>query len=138
MVFKKGNKCAAGNSNSGRPRRFNLEEEAKALVEWAQTKDALVLRVFAALRDYPSQEKMHEYCAMSDVYREAYNKAKVLIGARREQLLINGKGHPAPFNRYAALYDSELKQHEKELKADEKNLSTGPLKVEVIDYQNAT
>jgi hypothetical protein len=118
MAPPKGNKYAVGNEG-GRPRRFDLKEEAKALIEWANKKDSLVLRLFAAIRGYSAQNKLQEYCEMSDEFRDAYNQAKMIIGARREQLLLSGKGHYAPFQRYAALYDPELKQHEKELKQQE-------------------
>ena len=114
----KGNKNALGNEG-GRPRRFDLKKEAKALVEWANKKDSLVLRLFAAIRGYADQAKLHEYCEMEPEFRQAYNQAKMIIGARREQLLLSGKGHYAPFQRYAALYDPDLKQHEKELKQQE-------------------
>lgn len=138
MVFAKGNQCAKGLTNSGRPCRFDLEEEARLLIEWANESDSLVLRKFSAIRGYSGPDKMFEYCKQSDEFRNAYNMAKVLIGARREEWLMKGKGHPAPFNRYAALYDKELQDHEKELKANEKNVATGPIKVEIIDYSNAT
>lgn len=115
MAAPKGNKHAVGNQG-GRPRRFDLKKEAKALLEWANKKDSLVLRLFAAIRGYANQAKLHEYCAQCIEFREAFDQAKIIIGARREQLLLSGKGHYAPFQRYAALYDPDLKQHEKELK----------------------
>jgi hypothetical protein len=119
MAAPKGNKYGSGSTTSGRPRKYDLEEEAKALIEWANKKDSLVLRLFAAIRGYSEQSKLHEYCEQSEAFREAYNQAKMIIGARREQLLLNGKGHYAPFQRYAALYDPDLKQHEKEIKQQE-------------------
>lgn len=119
MAAPKGNKYAEGCTTSGRPPEFDLEEEAKAFREWADREDSLVLRLFAAIRGYYSQSKLHEYAERSDEFRKAFNYAKVVIGARRERLLVQGKGHPAPFQRYAALYDPDLKEHEKELKKDE-------------------
>lgn len=115
MAAPKGNKFAESCETSGRPRNFNLEEEAVKLYEWAKQEDSLVLRLFSAHRGYSSPDKMFEYCKMSDEFRKAYNMAKCIIGARREEWLMKGKGHPAPFNRYAALYDKELKDHDIEM-----------------------
>lgn len=115
MAAPKGNKYAVGNQG-GRPRERDLVEEAKLFKEWADTDDALVLREFACIRDYSCQEDMHKYAAMSDEFRQAFNYARMKIGARREKMLAQGKGHPAPFMRYAALYDKELKTHEIDMK----------------------
>jgi hypothetical protein len=121
----------------GRPRKFDLEEEARALEEWAQLPDTFVLREFAAIRGYAAQQKLNEYAQMSEAFHEAFNYAKILIGARREKMLIQGKGNPAAFQRYAALYDPDLKAHEKEMKEAEKSAFVGPFKVEIVDYKNA-
>lgn len=136
MPAPKGNQYGKGSTTSGRPPKFDLDEEAKALLEWAQDEESLVLREFAAIRNYSAQEKLNEYAERSDVFREAYNKARVLIGSRREKLIIKGKGHPAAFQRYAALYDRELKQHEKELRESENNIHSGSIKIEIVDYTN--
>jgi len=118
MAPPKGNQYALGH-HFGRPRKYDLEEEARLLIEWSENEDSLVLREWAAIRRYATPEKMHEYAAMSNDYREAFNIARLNIGARREKMLMQGKGHSAPFMRYAALYDKELKAHETELKANE-------------------
>ena len=118
MAAPKGNKHALGNEG-GRPPRFDLDKEAEAFIEWADQEDSLVLRLFAAIRGYFDQSKLHQYSEQSVKFRQAFNYARLKIGARREQLLLTGKGHPAPFQRYAALYDSDLKEHEKELKKSE-------------------
>ena len=118
MAAPKGNKYAVGHGE-GRPRERDLKEEARIFREWADEEDSLVLRLFAAIRGYTDQSKLHEYASMDDDFRQAFNYARVKIGARRESLLMQGKGHSAPFMRYAALYDKELKAHETELKANE-------------------
>jgi len=111
-----GNKLAKGCTTSGRPRTHDLIEEAKAFREWADKPDSLILRLFSAIRGYSGQEKLHEYASMCSEFREAFNYARVVIGARREKMLLEGKGNPAPFHRYAALYDKELKEHDLEMK----------------------
>jgi hypothetical protein len=137
MPAPKGNKYGKDSTTSGRPPKFDLEEEAKALIEWAHDDESLVLRLFAAIRGYADQGKLTEYAERSEAFRQAYNQAKILIGARRERLIIKGKGNPAAFQRYAALYDPELKQHEKEMKLEENNTHSGTIKLEFIDYKNA-
>lgn len=117
MAAPKGNQYAKGCETSGRPCAFDLKEEARRLMDWADTDDALVLREWAAIRRYSAQEKLQAYCEQSEEFRSAYNMARIKIGARREKMLAQGKGNPAPFQRYASLYDKELKAHEQELKA---------------------
>jgi len=115
MAAPKGNKFAKGNEG-GRPPKFDLKEEAKALKEWADKPDSLVLRLFACVRNYSGQQKIHEYAQMSNEFRDALDYARVKIGARREEYIVKGKGHPAAFQRYAALYDPDLKAHELAMK----------------------
>ena len=136
MAAPKGNQYAKGCETNGRPPRFDLSEEARLFKAWADTDDALVLREFMCVRQYSSQEKMHEYAARSDEFREAFNYARVKIGARREKLLAQGKGNPAPFQRYAALYDKELKTHEQELKATENASKAQALSNEFGEFLN--
>ena len=116
MAAPKGNQYAKGCETNGRPCAFDLAEEARLLMDWADTEDALVLREWAAIRRYSSQEKLQAYCAQSEDFRSAYNMARIKIGARREKMLAKGIGNSAPFQRYASLYDKELKAHEKEIK----------------------
>jgi hypothetical protein len=117
MAAPKGNQYALGN-NGGRPREWDRQEEAKALLEWASQEDALVLRKFAPLRGYPP-EYLWEWEQTDQEFSNAIKKARAMIGARREELLIQGKGNASPFHRYAALYDPQLKSHEKEMKQAE-------------------
>lgn len=141
MAAAKGNKHALGCTTSGRPNRFDLQEEAKLLSEWAEKDSTLVLREFAALRNYSAQSKLNEYADQCNEFREAFNKAKILIGARREKLLMKGIGNATPFNRYAALYDPELKAHDIEMKQKEAEqlkplqiIVRGPAPGECLDH----
>lgn len=97
----------------GRPRERDLVEEARLLRLWADNKEAVVLREFAAIRGYSSQMRMREYCEICPEFDEAHNYAKLKIGIRRETKVLNG-GNSAAFNRYAALYDPDLKSYEEE------------------------
>lgn len=113
-----GNKYAVG--NSGKPKQFDIEAEAKDLIEWSKKPEALVLRKHGPLRGYHSAT-MNRWAEENQVYREAYNMAKDLIGARREELLIINQSS-APFQRYAKWYDQSLEKHEREEKAYEASL----------------
>lgn len=129
MAAPKGNQYAKGNHNTGRPRKYDLEAEAKALKEWARQPDTYILRLFAAIRDYPSQSTLHEFAEQSEVFSQAFEYARTIIGARREQKLID-KDSPEPFRRYATVYDHDLKQHEIEMKQSE-NQAREPPEVKV-------
>lgn len=114
MPAPKGNKFAVG--NKGKPKQWDVEAEAKDLLEWSKSPEALVLRKHGPLRGY-SSDTMHRWAEENEVYRQAYNQAKDIIGARREEILILNSS-ASPFQRYASWYDKQLRDHEKE-KADE-------------------
>jgi hypothetical protein len=114
--FEKGNKAALGHG-CGRPRSYDPEVEAEALIAWAKTPAATVLRMFAPLRGYACS-RMDDWLKSSPSFGEAYAFAKSLIGSRREQILIEA-GSTKPFDRYADWYDDELLKHERANKAFE-------------------
>jgi hypothetical protein len=100
----KKNKNAVG--NSGKPKQFDISEEAKDLIEWAKKPDSLVLRMHGPLRGYACAT-MNKWADENVEYCEAYQIAKGLIGARREQLLVLDL-NTTPYNRTADMYDDEL------------------------------
>jgi len=104
--FKKGNQIAKGNPNSGRPREYDSEVEAEALLEWCMKPEATILRMFAPLRGY-APSRMDDWLIRCPVFRGAYAVAKAIIGCRREQILIDA-GSTKPFERYADFYDDQL------------------------------
>ena len=119
MPAPKGNKNAIGNQG-GRVSEFDKTVEAQALLEWAKTDKALVLRMFAPLRGY-SFDTMTRWAEENFEFRQAYIQAKDLVGARRELVLIE-KGCPSPFQRYASYYDNHLQDFERQEKAYEASL----------------
>lgn len=120
MPAPKGHLYSSGHGK-GRPPKYDLDEEAKLLNEWAEKEDSLILRAFAALRNYSSQDKMQDYAVINENFRRALNRAKILIGTRREELALKNKVNFQVFNRYASLYDKELFDHEKEIKKQEQS-----------------
>jgi hypothetical protein len=115
--FKEGNKAAVGSQNNGRPRKYDPEVEAEALLEWSKTADATVLRSFAPERGYPPS-LMDGWIISCPVFSGAYQVAKARVGARREKILIDA-GSSKPFDRYADWYDDQLLAHERANKAFE-------------------
>lgn len=107
-----GNQNAVG--NSGRPPKWDPSVEAKALVEYAKSDNAIVLRKFAGMRGY-SDDRFDDWCEQNVEFREAYELARTLIGARREELVQINAHNKSPFERYATMYDRKLKQHEIEM-----------------------
>lgn len=101
----KGNKWALGLDTSGRPKIWTREailEQAKELLKWAATNDALVIREFSAIQGY-RQQNISEWCKKEDEFSEAYDRALIIIGARREKLAME-----AMAKRYAPMYDADL------------------------------
>jgi hypothetical protein len=120
MVAPKGNKFAQGNPNSGRPCKFNKEEEFKALFEWAQTDQALVFRMFPCSRGY-SHDTLEDWAKQKEEFLDIYNISKEMVGARRELRLLLSDS-PSPFQRYATYYDKKLHAHERSEKEFESSL----------------
>lgn len=114
MAAPLGNTNAKGCQTSGRPSHFDKKVEAEALLQWAQTDEALVFRMFAPLRGY-SCDTMHRWAEEDIEFRHAYLLAKDLIGARRELHYIKANS-PSPFQRYASYYDSHLLKQERDEK----------------------
>jgi len=110
-----GNKYAL-NHGYGRVSKFDRKDEADALLEWALTEEALVLRMFAPLRGY-TMECMQKWAQQDEDFLRIYTIAKELVGARRELKLINSNS-PSPFQRYATWYDQALAIHEKDRESE--------------------
>jgi hypothetical protein len=117
-----GNKNALGCTTSGRPSHFDKSVEAEELIKWANTEKALVLRMFAPIRGY-SFDTMTRWAEEDLEFRQAYIRAKDIVGARRELVLIE-KGCPSPFQRYATWYDTHLHSFERDEKTFDSKLKS--------------
>lgn len=116
MPAPKGHAPYNKNGEGGRPSSVDLDEEARLFREWADKEDSLIYRQFVAIRGYYGQEVLHEYSERSDRFAQAFNYARCVIGARRELYCLLGKIDRGMVNRYASLYDSDLKKHDLELR----------------------
>lgn len=119
MPAPAGNQYALGNQG-GRPQRFDKKIEGEELLKWAMLDTSLVLRMFAPMRGY-SFDTMIRWAEEDEEFRQLYNMAKEMVGARREIRLIED-GSSAPFQRYATFYDKALQMHEREEKSFESSL----------------
>jgi hypothetical protein len=132
MAPPKGSKYALG-LHFGRPKIYTkeeIEQQAQQLLEWAESDSALILREFAAIQGY-SRQRLKDFCDNSDIFSDAYSRAKNIIGCRREMLALD-KMIP----RYGTYYDEELQEHENEhekFKAQLKNMT--PEQKEELAYE---
>jgi hypothetical protein len=114
--FQKGNDIWKLVQKNGRPESWTQEavdELSSKLIEWMEKEDSIIMCGFTS-DNYITFETISwlnsRYPAFADLYRTAKQK----IAGRMAQKL--GKQvHPAHYNRYQAVYDAELKYHEKEM-----------------------
>lgn len=107
----------------GRPLYWNPErllEEGKAMIEWAQKEDSLVLADFYASRGY-DYDDVNEFEKRSPEFSKLKRLAKMIVGARREKGALHGNLDAGLVKKSMALYDPDMKAYELELKnADKK------------------
>lgn len=113
MPAPKGNQYAVGNEG-GRPPKYDLEQEARDLLEWSLLDNATTLYKFTNEKDYCASE-LCEFARRSDVFAAALKKAKERIGDRREDQANDGILNYGIWNRWAPVYSDMLHQHEDEL-----------------------
>ncbi len=129
MAFKKGNKLAEGNINSGRKPKYDLEQEAKKLLEYSLREDCLSLECFTFDKDYCTEELPH-FAKRNNVFAQALEKAKERIGKNREQGVSKGKLDRTCWGRTARVYSKPIKNEEE----DEKDREMAR-KMAMLDYE---
>lgn len=90
---------------------FDLDVEAKALVEWASIPSSVILRKFFISRGYSHFLAEKDFLDHPN-FRAAYEYALGAVGVRREELANDGKLNIAMYNRYANIHDKFLLEHE--------------------------
>jgi hypothetical protein len=95
----------------GRPRKYDLIAEAKALDEWSKLEDSYSLYEFTDLKDYCAQD-LSEMARDCDEFRECLKKAKERLGTHREKAVNKGTYNYGIWNRNARVYDNLLKSSE--------------------------
>lgn len=114
MAAPKGNKYAKGNPNSGRPPKYDLEQEAKDLLEWSLSDAATSLYQFTNEKPYLASE-LREFALRSEVFAVALKKAKERIGQRREEHCNDEMMNYGVWARSARMYSTLLDDHEEEV-----------------------
>lgn len=99
-----GNQYAKGNSGGISP--YDLDKEAKDLLEWSLRDDALRLYGFCDPKPYPFQT-LSEFAERSPVFREALIKAKNRLAIRREEHCNKDQLKDVIYNKTAHIYDVE-------------------------------
>ncbi len=115
MAAPKGNQYAKGNPNSGRPLKYDMEQEAIAIEEWSKKESAINLVGFVCERDI-CPDYIYDWADRSEVFSQALKKAKARLAERRERLMNQNAINYGSFNRYQDIYDPFLKRHEDEKK----------------------
>lgn len=90
---------------------FDLDVEAKELVEWASNPSSVILRKFFISRGYTHHLAEKHFLGHPN-FKSAYEYALGAVGVRREELAIEGKLNIAMYNRYANIHDQFLLDHE--------------------------
>jgi len=113
--FKKGNKLAVGNPNSGAPRKYDLLQEAAELLEWSKQDNALRLYDFTNDKDYPTQ-RLEAFSKQERVFFDALIIAKNRLANRREQHANDNMLSANVYNKTAHIYDHEMRDTDEDIK----------------------
>ena len=113
----------------GRPRKYDLIEEAKDLLEWSKLDNALTLYDFTDDKDYLASE-LSGFAKAEPEFAKALKKAKERIGNRREQHANDDMINYGVWARSASLYSTILDDWEEDKK--DRDLQR---KKELFDYE---
>lgn len=128
MGAPKGNKHAVGNKG-GRPRKYDLELEAKELLDFSLKDECLSLVDFTHLKEYCASD-LSRFSSESLEFCEALKKAKERIGNRREKKVNTNELNYGVWSRSARLYEKILRDEEEE----SKDLET-ERKMKLLEYE---
>ena len=117
MGAPKGNKHAVGNKG-GRPRKYDLELEAKELLDFSLKDECLSLEDFTNLKEYCASD-LSRFASESLEFCEALKKAKERIGNRREKKANTNEMNYGVWSRSARLYQIPLSLSEDQVKENE-------------------
>lgn len=131
MGAAKGNKHAVGN-NGGRPIEYDRAEWAQKLLNWASLETSTNLNGFCCLNDIEPSRIIH-WAKESDVFKQAYEKAKSYLATRREERLSAGTLHVKAYDLNASVYDQFRKDEQRALLEYESGLKTKESEVEALN-----
>jgi hypothetical protein len=96
---------------AGRPRKYDLIEEADALDKWSQLPDSYSLYQFTDLKPYCAQD-LSRFAGDCLEFSESLKKAKERLSIRRETAVHAETFNYGIWNRNARVYDKLLKNQE--------------------------
>lgn len=128
MPAPKGNKYAVG--NSGGKAKYDLDREAKDLLEWSLRDDALRLYGFTNPKDY-DWDDLDDFAKRSEVFSLALKKAKKRLALRREDYVSKGLLKECVYNKTMHIYDKEYRSVDKELKDEEQDRKLKLIEAEI-------
>lgn len=99
---------------TGRPRKYDLDVEAKKLDEWSKRDDSFFLQDFTDDKDYSSSH-LAEFAKTNESFRVALTKAKDRITARMKKGVNSNSFNYGIWNRYAACNDHLLHAYDREV-----------------------
>lgn len=99
---------------NGRPRKYNLDDEAEKLNTWSKLDDSLYLQDFTDDKDY-STTALADFAKSNENFKEALIKAKDRITARMKKGVNANSFNYGIWHRYAAVNDHLLNAHDKDL-----------------------
>jgi hypothetical protein len=114
--FEKTDKPLDRYAKMGRPEFWTADRISGVisdLEEWVKKDDSICMAGFRA-DYYLTKDVIHSIRTKSNDFSRAYANAQQKVAERLAKQ--TGKGaHPSVFNKYAAVYDSDLKDHEIEM-----------------------
>lgn len=118
---------------AGRPREHDREQLALDLIEWSTLETSLNFCAFCALKRI-APPKLADFARVDEDFREAYDIAKCMIGARRDALVNSKLMAECNYNRNSHVYDYFMRQeHRDDLEFRAKlDQETGKIIPEVI------
>jgi hypothetical protein len=105
----------------GRPKEYDRDAIALALIEWAKQPDSINLNKFCALNGLPPSY-LTVWSKDSDNFSHAYEYAKTFIAFRREEMLTADQLHVKAYDLNATTYDYFLKEEKRKQAEFESNL----------------
>jgi len=106
------------NCLGGRPEKYDREEYAVKLLKWASKSDSTNFCQFCA-EEFLSAKYISQWAKENEMFREAYDIARLMLGAKRESNLNKNDLHVKAYDLNAKVYDPFLNdQFMKEKKLD--------------------
>lgn len=96
-----------------RPREWDRDQVADDLVAWAQLDDSINLCAFCANKLIPPS-KLPQWSVECEIFRQAYDLAKIFIAVRREAKLNKNELHVKAYDLNAATYDYFMKKEKRD------------------------